>query len=107
LDDVAVFFAEGAVADERGQAEVESVGEGAGFGGPGVGGARAAQTAVQVVELVCYDALEIGIFLVRADDVWRGGEGVGRRSERGWCARLRWLRGHVGRRQMKNNEVRI
>lgn len=73
LDEVAVFFAEGAVADEGREGEVEEVGKGSRLGGPGVGGSGAAEAAVEVVELVCEIALEVGVFLVGADDVWRGG----------------------------------
>lgn len=73
LDEVAVFFAEGAVPDEGREGEVEEVGKGSRLGGPGVGGSGAAEAAVEVVELVCEIALEVGVFLVGADDVWRGG----------------------------------
>ncbi|KAG4218265.1 hypothetical protein PC116_g33255, partial [Phytophthora cactorum] len=73
LHEAAVLFAEGAVADERGEGEVQQVGEGAGLGGPGVRGAGAEEPSVKLGDLVREEALEVGVFLVRADYV--GGEG--------------------------------
>lgn len=40
-------------------------------------GAGAEETAVEVDELVGEEALEVGVFLVGADDVGRGCEGEG------------------------------
>ena len=82
LYEVAVLFAESAVAEKGGEAEVEQVGGGAGLGGPRVGGAGTAHAPVKVGQLVGEDALEVGIFLVRADDVRGGGEGIWRARER-------------------------
>lgn len=41
-------------------------------------GACAEETAVEVDELVGEEALEVGVFLMGADDVGRGCEGEGR-----------------------------
>jgi len=76
LHDVAVFLAQRAVADERGEGEVEEVGEGACFGGPLVDEARPVELAQDGRDVVHEDAFEVGIFLVRANNVWCGCEGV-------------------------------
>lgn len=84
LDEVAVFLAEGAVAGEGGEGEVEEGGGGAQLRGEGVGGAGAEEAAVEVGEGVCEVAGEVGVFLVGADDVGGCGEGVGRCGGCGW-----------------------
>lgn len=69
LDDVAVLFAQSSVADEGGQSQIEELGEGASFRGVGVGEAGTVEVAEDGREALKEDALEVGIFLVRADDV--------------------------------------
>lgn len=76
LDEVAVFFAEGPVAGEGGEREVEQRGEGAQFRGEGVGCARAEEPAVEVGDGVGEVAGEVGVLLVGAHDVRGRGEGV-------------------------------
>lgn len=76
LDEVAVFFAERPVAGEGGEAEVEEGGEGAQLRREGVGRARAEQAAVQVGHGIGEVAGEVGVLLVGAHNVWRGGERV-------------------------------
>lgn len=78
LDEVAVFLAEGSVAREGGEGEVDEGGRGAQLRGEGVGGAGAEEAAVEVGEGVCEVAGEVGVFLVGADDVGGCGKGVGR-----------------------------
>ena len=85
MEDVAVFFSEGAVADEGREAEVQEFGEGAGFGVDLVGGSDAVEAADDAGKLLVEDALKVDVFLVGADYVWGGGKGV---IEAG-----RWLRG--------------
>lgn len=83
MDEAAVFLAQCAVPEQRRETEVEEVGERARLGGPAVGGPRSQETPVEVCELVCEEALEVGIFLVRADDVGREGVWVWRAREGG------------------------
>ena len=76
LDNVTVFFAQRAVADEGCETEVEQLGEGAGFRGVGVQETGAVEFAQNGGELFEEDALKVDVLLVRADDVGSGGEGV-------------------------------
>lgn len=95
LHQVAVFFAQGPVAWERGEREVEQGCEGAQLGRERVCCASAEEPSVEVADGVGQVACEVGVFLVRAHNVWCCGEGVGRRC---WRCRWRggWFRGHGG-----------
>lgn len=76
LDDIAVFFTERAVPNKGRETQVEQLGEGAGFGGVVVQEPGAIEFAQDGGELFEEDALEVDVFLVRANDVRSGGEGV-------------------------------
>ena len=76
LVDIAVFFPKGAISDESCEAEVEELGECAGFRIVCVGEARAVEAAQYGREMLKEDAFEVGVFLVGADYVWGGGEWV-------------------------------
>ena len=76
LVDIAIFFPEGAISDESREAEVEELGESAGFGVVGVSEARAIKAAQNGREMLEEDALEVGVFLVGADYVWGCGEWI-------------------------------
>ena len=76
LVDIAVFFPKGAISDESREAEVEELGESAGFGVVGVSEARAIEAAQNGREMLEEDALEIGVFLVGADYVWGCGKWI-------------------------------
>ena len=76
LVDIAVFFPKGAISDESCEAEVEELGECAGFRVVGVGEARAVKAAQNGREMLEEDAFEVGVFLVGANYVWGGSEWI-------------------------------
>ena len=94
--DVAILLAQAAVADQRREAQVEQLGEGAGFGTVFVGETRPVQAAEDGGELLGEDALEVGVFLVGAYDVRSGGEREGVFCDRGFGAVVDLVVGWLG-----------
>lgn len=82
LHEVAVLLAEGAVPRKRRQRKVEQARKRAELRAEGVGGARAADLAVEVAEGLREAAGEVGVFLMCADDVRGRGEGEWGGAER-------------------------
>ena len=76
LQDIAIFFAEGAVSEEGREAEVEEIGEVVSCGGVAVGEAGTEEGAQDEGGVGGEGGCYVGVFLVGAEDVWGGGEGV-------------------------------
>lgn len=85
MQDVAVFFAQGASAAEGGEAEVEELGEGLGLERILVQSAGAVDVAEDGGDLVIEDALVVGVLLVCTDCLEvRGGVGCCGAGKGGW-----------------------
>ncbi len=63
MDDVAIFFAQGAIADESRQAQIDEFGKRGEFGDVGLGEALAIESADDGGKVGCEGGGEEGIFL--------------------------------------------